>query len=100
MTQVIPSDVPRKKAAILKKREEQLLRKIRSSSISVLLCKAAGQVREAKLAYLKAKRHHATDPSKRDNSDGRKIYLQIEEWRTKTEEEIVEKYRLLDRKGK
>jgi hypothetical protein len=92
MAGYIPSNLPRKKDMMLKRREEELLQAIRAFSKSDRLSAIAEKVREAQLGYLKAKKYFAVYPNLGDVSRSRKIDLQVEKWRRKTPEEIIDMY--------
>ena len=93
MAGYIPSNVPRKKAVMLERREKELLREIRTGIESDLLYEAAEKVREAHLGYLKGKRHFAAYPNADDQLRGRKIDLEMEDWRREPVEVIITEYK-------
>jgi hypothetical protein len=97
MARYLARPFPAKKLELLERRERQILREIDTGIESELLFLAAEKVREAQLAYLKAKRYYVVDDGSRDFPGFKKIDLALADWQSKTPEEVVKHYKKLQR---
>ena len=92
MARYLGRPFPAKKLELLERKERNLLREISTGIESELLFLAAEKVREAQLAYLKAKRYYKVSDGSPDFPGYKKIDLALTNWQSKTPEDVIKYY--------